>query len=85
MALDNNAVTVGTTPTRPCECDTGIYIANGDAAAIFVGGSAVATSGAKAGISVAATSGTLQLRCKGTVYAVSAAGTSANAVKVLSS
>ena len=85
MALDNAAVTVGTTPTKLCEFDTGAYVANTDAAAIFVGGSSVATSGAKAGVSVAATSGVLQLRGKGTLYAVSPAGTAANAVRVISS
>jgi len=38
MAVDNASITVGTTPTKLCEADTGAYIANGDAAAIFVCG-----------------------------------------------
>jgi hypothetical protein len=85
MAVDNNSITVGTTPTKLCQADTGAYVANTDAAAIFVGGPRVATSGANKGVSVAATSGVLQLRFKGTLYAVSAAGTAANAVTVISS
>jgi hypothetical protein len=79
MAVDNNSITVGATPTKLCQADTGAYIANTDAAAIFVGGPRVSTSGANKGVSVAAASGVLQLRFKGTLYAVSAAGAAANA------
>jgi hypothetical protein len=67
MAVDNASITVATSPTKLCEADVGAYIANTDAAAIFVGGPRVATSGANKGVSVAATSGTLQLRFKGTL------------------
>jgi hypothetical protein len=84
MALDNAAITAGTTPTKLAEFDTGVYLVNNDTQPVFVGGPRVATSGANAGISVAA-AGTLTVRAKGTLYAVSTAGTSANAVKVLSS
>lgn len=87
MSVANNAVTVGTTPTvlgSGRVRRTSMTIQNSDAAAIFVGDSTVTASGAKTGISVAATNGQLQLTdCPGTVYAISAAGTTANAVRVL--
>jgi len=81
MAFGHSNVTVATTPTKLASVSESIYIFNGDAAAIFIGGPNVTTT---TGVSVAATNGTLQLNnVTGTVYAVSAAGTSANAVKVL--
>jgi hypothetical protein len=81
MAFGGVAKTVATTPTLLGQPTNVIYIANTDAAAIFVGGSNVTTT---TGVSVAATTGTLQLTgANGPVYAVSAAGTSAGAVKCL--
>jgi hypothetical protein len=89
MALVQNNSTVGTTPTLICAVPYGnrqnipVYIHNSDAAAIAVGGSTVAMTGATHGHSVAA-AGALQLwLCSGDkVYAVSAAGTAAGAVVV---
>ena len=80
MAFGQANVTVATTPTVLAQCQRSVYIVNGDAAAIFVGGPSVTTT---PGVSVAAAA-TLQLfSVVGKVFAVSAAGTSANAVKVL--
>lgn len=81
MAFGHANVTVGTTPTLLASVSRSIYIENGDAAAIFIGGPNVTTTTGK---SIAATSGTFQSGdLVGKVYAVSAAGTSANAVRVL--
>jgi hypothetical protein len=83
MAFGHNDVTVAVTPTLLGRPTNSIYISNGDSVAIFVGGADVATSGSRKGLSVAA-AGTLQLNnVNGPVWAVSAAGTSANAVQVL--
>lgn len=82
MAFGHAAVTVATTPTKIATVDTGVYIVNGDAQSIFIGGPDVAVSGARVGVTVAA-AGVLQVYAKGNIYAVSVAGTSANAVKVL--
>jgi hypothetical protein len=79
MAFGHAAVTVGTTPTKLAEVQSSAFIANTDAAAIFVGGPDVTTA---TGVSVAATTGTLRLGAVGKVFAVSAAGTAAGAVKV---
>jgi hypothetical protein len=73
------AVTVGTTPTLLCQMQRSCFIANTDAAAIFVGGPDVTVA---AGIPVALTSGTLKLDGVGKVFAISAAGTAAAAVKI---
>jgi hypothetical protein len=84
MAFGHNNVTVGTTPTLLGRPTNSVYIFNSDAAAIFVGGADVTTSGARRGLSVALTNGTLQINnINGPIYAISAAGTSANAVQVL--
>lgn len=88
MAIANAAVTVGTTPTRiaaPRIRRLSLVVQNGDAAAIFVGDSAVAASGAKTGISVAAGATQPFEQMPGEVFAISAAGTSANAVRVIES
>jgi hypothetical protein len=80
--------TVATTATKIAVGRPGgrtvVYVQNGDAQPIFVGGSGVTTSGATKGASVAA-AGTLTLygEIAGEFYAISAAGTSANAVAVL--
>jgi hypothetical protein len=80
MAFDNGVRTVGTTPTSLGSIAVGMYITNTDAASIFIGGPKVTTT---TGIPVVATTGTLQVFGVGTVYAVSAAGTAAGAVKCL--
>ncbi len=56
-AYQNGSVTVSTTPTLIANVgaeNDGVLIQNTGAAAIFVGGPSVATSGANLGISVAA-------------------------------
>jgi hypothetical protein len=80
MAFGNAAVTVATTPTLLCQMQRGCFIANTDAAAIVVGGPNVT---AATGVSVALTSGTLSLTGVGKVFAISAAGTAAGAVRVV--
>jgi hypothetical protein len=83
MALNSIAVTVATTPTKLCTIDTAALIQNKDAASIFVDGPAVTTS---TGLEIpTTTTGSVQVRAKGNLYAISAAGTSAGAVRVLSS
>lgn len=91
MALIHSNVTVGTTPTPLFTLPNGVgYVAvsiqNRDTAAIYLGDASVtAASGANGGHLIAATSGTLQVWLHGneTIYAVSAAGTSAGAVSVI--
>jgi hypothetical protein len=80
MAFGNVAVTVGTVPTLLAQMQRSAFIANTDAAAIFVGGPTVT---AATGVPVALTSGTLKVDGVGKVYAISAAGTAAGAVKVV--
>ena len=91
MALIHSNITVGTSPTALVTIPNGVgYVAvsiqNRDTAAIYVGDASVtAASGANGGHSIAATSGTLQVWMHGneTIYAISAAGTSAGAVSVI--
>ena len=91
MALIHSNITVGTTPTPLFTLPNGVgYVAvsiqNRDTAAIYLGDvSVTAASGANGGHSIAATSGTLQVWMHGneTIYAISAAGTSAGAVSVI--
>jgi len=91
MALIHTNITVGTTPTLLVTIPNGIkgvavQIQNRDSVAIYVGDSAVtAASGANGGHLIAATSGTLQVWMNGndSIYAISAAGTSAGAVSVI--
>ena len=91
MALIHANVTVGTSPTALVTIPNGVgYVAvsiqNRDTAAIYVGDASItAASGANGGHLIAATSGTLQVWLHGneTIYAVSAAGTSAGAVSVI--
>lgn len=87
MALEQYNTTVGTTATQVAYIDTGsrqnipVFITNSDAQPIWVGDSTVTSSGARVGIRIA-TNSNLQLWCNGAdkIYAVSAAGTAANAV-----
>lgn len=86
MAVANSAVTVGTSATKIATDRIhrmSLTVQNSDAAAIFVGDAGVTTSGAKTGISVAAGATQTFTDVPGVVYAISAAGTSANAVRVL--
>ena len=89
MALVHINSTVGTTVTKLFTLSGGIsnpvavQIQNLDSAAIFVGDSSITTSGATRGHSIAA-AGTFQLWLSSgdTLYAISAAGTTAGAVVI---
>jgi len=89
MAIVHVNITVGTSATvlttlSPITEYTAISIQNNDAASIYIGDNTIATSGANRGHTVAAGSTyQLWLRANDTVYAISAAGTSANAVSIL--
>jgi len=63
---------------------TAVSIQNNDSASIFIGDATVTTTGANKGHVVAAgATYQLWLRASDAVYAISAAGTAANAVSVL--
>ena len=89
MALVHINSTVGTTVTKLFTLSGGIanpvavQIQNLDAAAIFVGDSSITATGATRGHSIAA-AGTFQLWLSSgdTLYAISAAGTTAGAVVI---
>jgi len=89
MAFVHKNNTVGTAATKIAQVPTGqrqnitVYIQNNDTVAIFVGDSAVTTSGANQGWKVAA-AGNIQFWCNSgdQIYAISAAGTAANSVIV---
>jgi hypothetical protein len=91
MALNHINVTVATTATPLITLPNGVgYVAvqvgNRDTAAIYLGdaGVGVATSTGNAGQSVAANSNAqIWMHGNDTLYAVSAAGTAANAVSVI--
>jgi hypothetical protein len=89
MALVHNSVTVGTTATLIAEIPvrnplTAVQISNSDTSAIFLGDDTLSNTGADKGVRLAS-NGNLQiwLNSGDKLYAVSAAGTSANAVGVL--
>jgi len=90
MALIHTNVTVGTTPTLLVTIPNGVgYVAvqvnNRDSAAIFLGDNAVTNAvGVNGGQNLAA-AGSVQIWMHGndSLYAVSAAGTSAGAVSVI--
>ena len=90
MALNHSNITVGTTPTLLVTIPNGVgYVAvqinNRDSAAIFLGDNAVTnTVGVNGGQNLAA-AGSVQIWMHGndSLYAVSAAGTSAGAVSVI--
>jgi len=90
MALIHSNITVGTTPTLLVTIPNGVgYVAvqvnNRDSAAIFLGDNAVTnTVGVNGGQNLAA-AGSVQIWMHGndSLYAVSAAGTSAGAVSVI--
>ena len=90
MAIHHAAVTVGTTATLlvtiPAKVDyTAVTIFNDDNSAIYIGDSTVSTSGANLGIKISKSTTTSQiwLNAGDSLYAISAAGTAANAVGVL--
>jgi len=89
MSIRQYNTTVGTAATLICTVLSGSQkttatIYNGDAAAIRVGNSTVAMSGATAGIAIAA-AGTLQIPLNpgDSLFAISTAGTAASAVTVV--
>jgi hypothetical protein len=89
MAFIHKNNTVRTTATMIAEIPSGnrqnitVYIQNNDAATIYVGDSLVTTSGANAGWKVAA-GANIQFWCNSgdEIFAISAAGTTANSVIV---
>ena len=89
MAFVHKNNTVRTTVTQIAEVPVGqrqnitVYVQNNDSATIFVGDSTVTTSGANGGWKVAA-GANIQFWCNSgdEIYAISAAGTAANAVVV---
>lgn len=89
MAIVHINKTVASTATLLTTLDaiteyTAVSIQNNDTASIFIGDATVAATGANKGHVVAA-SATYQLwlRANDTVYAISSAGTAANAVSIL--
>ena len=89
MAIVHNSVTVGTSATLIAEIPAGnpltaVQISNSDTNPIFLGDSSVAISGADKGVRMG-TNTNLQvwLNSGDVLYAVSSAGTSANAVGVV--
>lgn len=89
MAIVHINKTVANTVTALTTLDaiteyTAVSIQNNDTASIFIGDSTVTTSGANKGHVVAAsTTYQIWLRANDTVYAISSAGTAANAISVL--
>lgn len=90
MALHHASTTVGTTPTLlltvPAKNPyTAVLIFNDDNSAIWIGDSAVATSGANQGIKISKSTTSTQywMNAGDSLYAISVAGTSANAVSTL--
>jgi hypothetical protein len=89
MAIVHINKTVATTATLLTTLNsiteyTAISIQNNDSASIFIGDSTIAVSGANKGHVVAAgATYQLWLRASDAVYAISSAGTAANAVSVL--
>ena len=92
MALNTNNNTAGTTPTLIFTVPVGnrqnvpVYVDNLDTAPIWIGDSAITTSGATQGIKIAA-GGSRQLWCNALdqIFAVSAAGTGNGLVVVTAS
>ena len=90
MALNHSNITVGTTPTPLVTLPNGagyvaVQVNNRDSAAVFLGDNAVTNIvGVNGGQNVAANA-TVQIWMHGndSLYAVSAAGTSAGAVSVI--
>jgi hypothetical protein len=89
MAIVHVNKTVATSVTLLTTLNTGteytaVSIQNNDSASIFIGDATVSTTGANKGHVVAAgATYQLWLRASDAVYAISSAGTSANAISVL--
>ena len=86
--FSTNALTVGTSATQIAGARFNrrvVKIQNTDAAAIFVGASNVTTSGATKGLTIAANGSETFETVQGALFAISAAGTAANAVVVVES
>ena len=89
MAIVHINKTVATSATALTTLDavteyTAVSIQNNDTATIYVGDNTISTSGVNRGHAVAnGTTFQIWLRANDTVYAISAAGTAANAVSVL--
>ena len=90
MAVIHDVFTVGTSPTLICEIPkkcpaTAVLIFNDDNNPIFIGDIDIATSGSNLGLKVPKSTATTQvwLNAGDKLYAISSAGTSANAVAVL--
>lgn len=90
MTLHHSAVTVGTSPTLlltvPAKNPyTAVLIFNDDNSAIYVGDNSVSTSGSNLGVKINKSTTTTQLWLSAgdSLYAISASGTSANAVSTL--
>jgi hypothetical protein len=89
MALVHQNATVGTTPTKILTVQSGlqrgiaVQIQNLDTVAIFIGDNTITTSGATRGHQVAVNATQqLWLNSGDTVWAISAAGTTAGAVVI---
>lgn len=89
MAIVHVNKTVASTATLLTTIETiteyvAVSVQNNDTASIFIGDSTIATSGANKGHVVAAgTTYQIWLHASDALYAISAAGTAANAVSVL--
>ena len=89
MALVHISATVGTTSTLICEVQTGlgsvpVQINNQNAQPIFIGDATITATGAGRGTRITA-NGNFQVWAHGgdSIYAISAAGTSAGDVSIL--
>jgi hypothetical protein len=90
MAVIHDVFTVGTSATLiaeiPTKCPpTAVLIFNDDNNPIYIGDSSITTSGSNLGLKVPKSTATTQvwLNAGDKLYAISSAGTSANAVAVL--
>ena len=90
MAVYHDTWTVGTSPTLICTIPaknplTAVLVFNDDNNPIYIGDSTVATSGVNRGLIVnkSTTSSQIWLNAGDKLYAISAAGTSANTVTTL--
>jgi hypothetical protein len=89
MPIEHQAFTVGTTATLIAQIPEGnpktsVFIYNNDNSQIYIGDSAVTVSGVETGLHIAKqTVFEIELNAEDKLYAVSAAGTSANAVVTL--
>jgi hypothetical protein len=89
MAIIHDVFTVGTTATLICEIPEGnptisVYIYNSDNNPIFIGDSTISVSGASQGLTIPKTTVyEFKINAEDKLYAISSAGTSANAVAVM--